>query len=52
MADTMAFKQVLVNTKNILEKDFSDAEIKDNMGDVDFANEFAENLFAALDELR
>jgi hypothetical protein len=34
-----------------LEQDFTDDEIDDQLGDVDFVNDFAEQLFEALDNL-
>jgi len=49
---TKAFKQALVSCKTMLERDFTPEDVKENMGDVDFANDFAEALYAALQELK
>jgi len=49
---TKAFKQSLEQAKTFLERDYTPEDIKENMGDVDFANDFAESLFAALEELK
>jgi hypothetical protein len=36
----------------MLEKDFTPADVKENMGDIDFANDFAMDLWKALNELK
>lgn len=38
-------------TKRELEQDFTDDEIDDQLGDIDFANDFAEQLFEAFERL-
>jgi len=43
---------VLSDTRDELVGDFKEEDIADNMGDVDFANDFAETLWASLDKLR
>jgi hypothetical protein len=48
---TKTFRQALVHAKTVLERDFTPEDIEENMGDVDFANDFAESLYEALDEL-
>jgi len=52
IATTTQFRQALVNAEKILSTDYTEEEIKENLGDVDFANEFAEELFKVLDELK
>ena len=49
---TKTFRQALVVAKNMLENDYSPEDVAENMGDVDFANDFAEALYESLDELR
>lgn len=39
-------------TYNELNQDFTDEEIEDQLGDIDFANDFAEQLFDALKRLK
>lgn len=36
----------------MLERDFTPDDVEENMGDVDFANDFARDLFNALEELK
>ena len=36
----------------MLERDFTPEDVEENMGDIDFANDFAEALYAALHELK
>jgi hypothetical protein len=38
----------LEGAKKELEQDFNDDEIEDQLGDIDFANDFAEQLFESL----
>jgi hypothetical protein len=40
------------DTRDELVNDYTDGEIVENMGDVDFANDFAESLFRTLDDLK
>jgi len=40
------------DTRDELVADYTKGEIIDNMGDVDFANDFAESLFATLANLK
>jgi hypothetical protein len=49
---TKEFRSKLVTTQKELEQDFNDDEIDDQLGDVDFMNDFAEQLYDALDRLR
>lgn len=48
---TKAFEQGLVQAKRVLDKEYTEEEIRDNMGDIDFANDFAEELEKTLNEL-
>jgi hypothetical protein len=48
---TKALGTKLEGTKKELEQDFTDEEIDDQLGDVDFVNDFAEQLFEALERL-
>lgn len=48
---TKEFKQRLADSKYELEQDFTDDEIDDQLGDVDFVNDFAEQLFENLNGL-
>jgi predicted nucleic acid-binding Zn-ribbon protein len=41
----------LEGTRRELEQDFTDDEIDDQLGDIDFANDFAEQLYEALQRL-
>jgi hypothetical protein len=49
---TKTFRQALVQAKTILERDYTPADIEENLGDVDFANDFAEELVKTLLELK
>jgi hypothetical protein len=49
---TKTFKQALVQAKNVLTRDYTPDDIEENLGDVDFANAFAEELSKTLDELK
>lgn len=49
---TKTFKQALTVAKTVLERDYKASDIAENLGDVDFANDFAEELFKTLDELK
>lgn len=48
---TREFRQALSNAQNELKNDFTDENIEDELGDVDFMNEFAETLWAAFNKL-
>lgn len=48
---TKEFRTKIESTKYELEQDFTDEEIDDQLGDVDFLNDFAEQLHEALDLL-
>jgi len=48
---TKTFKQALVQAKNVLTRDYTPEDIEENLGDVDFANDFAEELYKTLHEL-
>lgn len=48
---TKEFRQGLVVAKNVLLRDYTPEDIEENLGDVDFANDFAEELGKTLDEL-
>jgi hypothetical protein len=48
---TKEFRSKLESTQKELTQDFTDEEIDDQLGDVDFLNDFAETLFDALDSL-
>lgn len=49
---TKKFRSKLAATKKELELDFKEVDIIENMGDVDFANDFAETLWDRLNELK
>lgn len=49
---TKQYRQALVQARTMLERDFTAEDIAENMGDVDFANDFAESLYESLDELQ
>lgn len=49
---TKTFRQALVKAKTILERDYTPDDIEENLGDVDFANDFAEELYKTLHELK
>jgi len=51
MNTTKSFRHKLATTKAELEADFKDSDIDENMGDVDFANDFATILFKSLNSL-
>lgn len=51
METTKTFKQALTVAKNVLDKDYTPEDIAENLGDVDFANDFAEELEKTLHEL-
>jgi hypothetical protein len=51
METTKSFRSKLANTKEELEQDYRPEDIEDNLGDVDFANDFAETLWASLSNL-
>lgn len=48
---TKTFKQALTVAKTVLERDYTPEDIAENLGDVDFANDFAEELEITLNEL-
>jgi hypothetical protein len=48
---TKEFRSKLEGTKKELEQDFNDSEIDDQLGDEDFVNDYAEQLFEALERL-
>jgi hypothetical protein len=48
---TKEFRSKLASTQKQLTQDFTDDEIDDQLGDEDFMNDFAEQLFDALDQL-
>ena len=49
---TKTFRQALVVARTILTRDYTPEDIKENLGDVDFANDFAEELYKTLHELK
>lgn len=49
---TKTFRQALVVAKTILTRDYTPEDIAENLGDVDFANDFAEELYKTLHELK
>jgi hypothetical protein len=49
---TKTYRQALVLARNVLENDYTPEDVAENMGDVDFANDFAEALWESLDELK
>jgi len=49
---TKTFRQALVLAKKILEKDYTQEDIEENLGDVDFANDFSDELMKTLQDLR
>lgn len=51
LESTKKFRAVLADTKAELEEDFKDDDIAENMGDVDFANDFAEELLNLVENL-
>lgn len=48
---TKEFRSKLVTTQKELEQDFNDDEIDDQLGDEDFMNDFAEQLFESMKRL-
>lgn len=48
---TESFKATLTGTRDELLRDFTEDDIIENMGDVDFANDFAHSLWETLDKL-
>lgn len=48
---TEGFKATLTTTRDELLRDFTEDDIIENMGDVDFANDFAHSLWETLDNL-
>lgn len=49
---TKTFRQALVQAKTVLERDYTPSDVAENLGDVDFANDFAEELHKTLSELK
>lgn len=49
---TKTFKQALVQAKNVLTRDYTPADVAENLGDVDFANDFTDELYKTLKELK
>jgi hypothetical protein len=49
---TKNFRQALVQAKTVLERDYTPADVEENLGDVDFANDFAEELYKVLHGLK
>lgn len=52
LESTAAFRAKIRDTRDEIQADFTDADIKDVMGDVDFANDFAASLKESLDGLK
>ena len=52
LESTKQFRAVIRDTRDELEQDFTDDDIVENMGDVDFANDFAESLEMTLGNLK
>lgn len=52
LESTKKFRASMRDTRDELVNDYSKGEIIENMGDVDFANDFAESLFQTLGELK
>lgn len=52
LESTKQFRATMRDTRDELVNDYSKGEIIENMGDVDFANDFAESLFKTLDTLK
>lgn len=48
---TKVMKQALVQARNVLTRDYTPEDIEENLGDVDFANDFANELLKTLNEL-
>jgi hypothetical protein len=49
---TQNFKQALTIAKKVLTTDYTAEDIEENLGDVDFANDFADELGKTLKELQ
>lgn len=49
---TKTFRQALIIARTILTRDYTPEDIAENLGDVDFANDFAEELYKTLHELK
>jgi len=49
---TKSFRQSLVQAKEVLKNDYTAEDIEENMGDLDFANDFATSLNDVLDQLK
>lgn len=49
---TKRFKNAMIKAKAVLERDYTPEDIEENLGDVDFANDFAEELAKTLHELK
>jgi hypothetical protein len=49
---TKTFRQALVQAKTVLERDYTPEDVAENLGDVDFANDFAEELYKVLHNLK
>ena len=49
---TKNFKTALEVAKTVLERDYTPEDIAENLGDVDFANEFAQELFKVMNDLK
>jgi len=49
---TKAFKQALVQAQTVLLRDYKPEDVAENLGDVDFANDFADELKKTLDQLK
>lgn len=41
----------MIQAKNVLDRDYTEEDIEENMGDIDFANDFAEELLKTLEEV-
>jgi len=52
MNTTKTFRNALVVAKKILESYYTPEDIEENLGDVDFANDFAEELMKTLNQLK
>jgi len=51
LESTKQFRAKIRDTKEELETDYEPGMVLENMGDVDFANDYAESLFESLDSL-
>jgi len=49
---TKNFRQGLIHAHDTLIKDFSESDIEENMGDIDFANDYSEELLKVENELK